>query len=75
MSMTHVCKMSVRDGTDPGDVGTHRFPRFIPYSSPTMRACWVHGDLLPSPSDALPSLAGFIHQEEEEVIAQTALKL
>lgn len=35
-----------------------------------MRTCWVGGDLHFSLSDAVPSLAGFIHQEEEEVIPQ-----
>lgn len=29
MSMKHICKMSVWDGTDPEDMGTHRFPLFI----------------------------------------------
>lgn len=67
MSMKHICKMSVWNGTDPEDMGTHRFPVFILYGSPTMMACWIDGDLLPSPSD-VTSLAGFIHQEEEEVI-------
>lgn len=70
------CKMSVWDGTDPEDMGTHRFPLFILSSSPTMEgACWIDGDLLPSLSDAVPSLAGFIYQEEEEVIPQMALRL
>lgn len=75
MSMKHTCKMSVWDGTDPEDMGTHRFPLFILYGSLTMRACWIEGDLLPSLSDAVPSLAGFIHQEKEEVTPQMALRL
>lgn len=64
--MEHICKMSVWDGTL-RVWGPTSVLLFILYSSPTMMACWIGGDCLPSPSDAVPSLAGFIHQEEEEV--------
>lgn len=53
--------------------GPTRVPLFILYSCPTTRECWAGGNLRFSPSDAVPSLAGFIHQEEEEVIPQSAL--
>lgn len=50
--------------------GPTSVPLFILYGSPIMRTWWVGGDLCFSLSDAVPSLAGFIHQEEEEVIPQ-----
>lgn len=50
--------------------GPTSVPLFILYGSPIKRTYLVGGDLRFSLSDAVPSLAGFIHQEEEEVIPQ-----
>lgn len=45
----------------------------LPFSlhmSPIPRAFWVSQGFLSSPSDAAPSLTGFVLQEEEKVIPQ-----
>lgn len=52
-------------------MGTHKRSTFYPLRlSHHEDICWVGGNLRFSLSDAVPSLAGFIHQEEEEVIPQ-----
>lgn len=53
-------------------------PRDVPFislsMSPVPRDCWVNQGLLSWPFDAASSLAGFVHQEEEEVTPQVPSK-
>nr|XP_014587136.1 uncharacterized protein C3orf18 homolog isoform X3 [Equus caballus] len=42
--------------------------------SPVLGDCWVKQSLLSWPFDAAHSLAGFVHQEEEEVTPQLPLQ-
>lgn len=49
-------------------------PLFSLHMSPIPRAFWVSQGFLSSPSDTAPSLTGFVHQEEEEVIPQLPSK-
>nr|XP_011737772.1 uncharacterized protein C3orf18 homolog isoform X1 [Macaca nemestrina] len=47
-------------------MGTHGSLVRQPQHVPIQKGCWVPQGLLSLPFDAAPSLAGFVHQEEEE---------
>lgn len=52
------------------DLETHGSPVHRPQLVPCLKELPVNRGLLARPSDTAPSLAGFVHQEEEEVTPQ-----